>query len=113
MTSIIHAPNAKQFDAIVFSEVLEHLDKPEKALRSLLYLCKPGGRVWINVPANSPAPDHLYLVREPKQAEDAVRAAGFEVVDTAHLPMTGITLERAIRQQLTITCIIVGRRPFA
>jgi len=111
--SIMDASNAKQFDAIVFSEVLEHLDKPEKALRSLLHLCKPGGRVWINVPANSPAPDHLYLVREPKQAEDAVRAAGFEVVDTAHLPMTGVTLERAIEKQLTITCIIVGRRPLA
>jgi 2-polyprenyl-3-methyl-5-hydroxy-6-metoxy-1,4-benzoquinol methylase len=111
--AIMDASNAKQFDAIVFSEVLEHLDKPEKALRSLLHLCKPGGRVWINVPANSPAPDHLYLVREPKQAEDAVRAAGFEVVDTAHLPMTGITLERAIKQQLTITCIIVGCRPSA
>jgi 2-polyprenyl-3-methyl-5-hydroxy-6-metoxy-1,4-benzoquinol methylase len=111
--AIMDESNAKQFDAIVFSEVLEHLDKPEKALRSLLHLCKPGGRVWINVPANSPAPDHLYLVREPKQAEDAVRAAGFEVVDTAHLPMTGVTLERAIEKQLTITCIIVGRRPLA
>jgi 2-polyprenyl-3-methyl-5-hydroxy-6-metoxy-1,4-benzoquinol methylase len=111
--SITDASNAEQFDAVVFSEVLEHLDKPDKALRALLHLCKPGGRVWINVPANSPAPDHLYLVREPKQAEDAVRNAGFEVVDTAHLPMTGITLERALKQQLTITCIIVGRRPFA
>jgi 2-polyprenyl-3-methyl-5-hydroxy-6-metoxy-1,4-benzoquinol methylase len=111
--SITDASNAKLFDAVVFSEVLEHLDKPEKALRSLLHLCKPGGRVWINVPANSPAPDHLYLVREPKQAEDAVRAAGFEVVDTAHLPMTGVTLERAVEKQLTITCIIVGRRPLA
>jgi 2-polyprenyl-3-methyl-5-hydroxy-6-metoxy-1,4-benzoquinol methylase len=111
--SIMEAPKAGQFDAIVFSEVLEHLDRPEQALRALLHLCKPGGRVWINVPANSPAPDHLYLVREPKQAEDVVRNVGFEVVDTAQFPMTGVTMERALKQNLTISCIVVGRRPFA
>jgi|SRR5580704_5208879 2-polyprenyl-3-methyl-5-hydroxy-6-metoxy-1,4-benzoquinol methylase len=111
--SIMEASNANLFDGIVLSEVLEHLEEPENAIRALYHLCKPNGRVWINVPANSPAPDHLYLVREPKQAEDLVRSVGFEVVDTAHLPMTGVTLERAIRQKLTMTCIIVGRRPGA
>jgi 2-polyprenyl-3-methyl-5-hydroxy-6-metoxy-1,4-benzoquinol methylase len=111
--SIMEAGNGGQFDAIVFSEVLEHLDKPEQALRALLHLSKPGGRIWINVPANSPAPDHLYLVREPKEAEDLVRKVGFEVVDTAHFPMTGITMEWAIKQKFTISCIIVGRRPLA
>jgi len=109
--SIMAASNAELFDAIVFSEVLEHLEDPEQAARVLFHLCKPGGRVWINVPANSPAPDHLYLVREPKQAEDLVHSVGFELADTAHFPMTGVTLERAIRQKLTMTCIIVGRRP--
>jgi 2-polyprenyl-3-methyl-5-hydroxy-6-metoxy-1,4-benzoquinol methylase len=111
--SIMEPRNAAQFDAIVFSEVLEHLDRPEQALRALLHLCKPGGRIWINVPANSPAPDHLYLVRAPKEAEDLVRKVGFEVIDTAHFPMTGITMERALKQNLTISCIIVGRRPLA
>jgi len=111
--SIMEARNGGQFDAIVFSEVLEHLDRPERALRALLHLCKPDGRIWINVPANSPAPDHLYLVRDPKEAEDLVRKVGFEVIDTAHFPMTGVTLERAVHKKLTISCIIVGRRPFA
>jgi len=109
--SIMEARNGGQFDAIVFSEVLEHLDRPEQALRALLHLCKPDGRVWINVPANSPAPDHLYLVREPKEAEDLVRKAGFEVVDTARFPMTGTTMEWALKQKFTISCIIVGHRP--
>jgi hypothetical protein len=38
---------------------------------------------------------------------------GFNVADTAHFPMTGVTLERAIKQQLTITCIVVGEKPAA
>jgi len=111
--SIMETRNANLFDGIIFSEVLEHLEEPEHAIRALFHLCKPDGRVWINVPANSPAPDHLYLVREPNQAEELVRSVGFEVVDTAHFPMTGVTLERAIRQKLTMSCIIVGRRPSA
>jgi 2-polyprenyl-3-methyl-5-hydroxy-6-metoxy-1,4-benzoquinol methylase len=111
--SIMEARNSRQFDAIVFSEVLEHLEQPEKALRVLLHLCKPDGRVWINVPANSPMPDHLYHVREPKQAEDLVRKAGFEVVDTANFPMKDIPLESALKQKFTISCIIVARRPSA
>src|SRR5262249_40556323 len=110
-SSIMDMRYASLFDGIVFSEVLEHLEEPEKAIEALFHLCKPSGRVWINVPANCPMPDHLYLVREPKQAEDLVRGLGFDVVDTAQFPMTGVTLERAIRQKLTMSCIIVARRP--
>jgi 2-polyprenyl-3-methyl-5-hydroxy-6-metoxy-1,4-benzoquinol methylase len=109
--SIMAPENGGAFDAVVLSEVLEHLEKPEQAVRVLFHLCKPGGRVWINVPANSPAPDHLYLVNEPEQAKQLVSDVGFKIVDAANFPMTGVTLDRAIRQKLTITCIIVGERP--
>jgi 2-polyprenyl-3-methyl-5-hydroxy-6-metoxy-1,4-benzoquinol methylase len=111
--AIMSSGNAGLFDAIVLSEVLEHLEQPEQAVKVLLHLCKPQGRVWINVPANSPAPDHLYLVRDPAQAEQLVRQAGFNIIDTAHYPMTGVTLDRAIKQKLTITCIIAAERPAA
>lgn len=108
--SIMKDENAGLFDAVVLSEVLEHLEQPGQAIRVLRHLCKPGGRVWINVPANSPAPDHLYLVTEPQQAENLVRDEGFTVIDSAHFPMTGVTLERAVKQKLTISCIVVGER---
>jgi 2-polyprenyl-3-methyl-5-hydroxy-6-metoxy-1,4-benzoquinol methylase len=102
---------ASRFDAIVLSEVLEHLERPQEALRVLHGLCRPGGQVWINVPANSPAPDHLYLIRHPDEAVAAIREAGFEIVDTANFAMSGTTLDRAIREKLTISCVVVGRRP--
>jgi 2-polyprenyl-3-methyl-5-hydroxy-6-metoxy-1,4-benzoquinol methylase len=109
--SIMDAKNAALFDAVILSEVLEHLEHPDQAVRVLYHLCKPGGRVWINVPANSPAPDHLYLVSAPRQAEALVRSVGFDVIDSASFAMTGATMERAIKQKLTITCIVVGERP--
>lgn len=38
------------FDALVCSEVLEHLADPEATLRKLVPLLKPGGRVYASVP---------------------------------------------------------------
>jgi hypothetical protein len=33
------------------------------------------------------------------------------VTETANFPMSGVSLDKAIRQKRTMTCIIVGRRP--
>jgi 2-polyprenyl-3-methyl-5-hydroxy-6-metoxy-1,4-benzoquinol methylase len=99
------------YDSIVFSEVLEHMEYPKEAVEALFRLCKPGGKVWINVPANSPAPDHLFLVSELRQAVDLVSSVGFEIEDAVSYPMSGTTLEKALRQKLTVSCVVVGRRP--
>jgi 2-polyprenyl-3-methyl-5-hydroxy-6-metoxy-1,4-benzoquinol methylase len=99
------------FDSIVISEVLEHLEEPEKALRGARQWLAPGGLIWINVPANSPAPDHIYLFTGPDHLAEMTRAAGFEIVAEAASPMSGTKLERALRQQLSVSCTIVGRNP--
>jgi SAM-dependent methyltransferase len=99
------------FDSIVVSELLEHLEDPLKALRSLITYLKPGGRILVNMPANSPAPDHLYLIDKPHEMTDLMKAAGFEVEKSELFPMTGYGLERCLRDKLTINCVAVGRRP--
>src|SRR5438105_6991627 len=38
------------FDALVCSEVLEHLANPEATLKKLIALVKPGGRIYASVP---------------------------------------------------------------
>jgi len=102
--------NAGRFDGIVLSEVLEHLETPGKAIETLYHLCKPGGEVWINVPANSPAPDHLYLLRSLAEAEELVRSNGFSIAQSAAFPPSGATLEQAAQRELAVSCIIVGRK---
>ena len=97
------------FDTVVFSEVLEHLEQPREALEIIRSFLAPGGTVWINVPANGPAPDHLYLLRSPDEARAAVEAAGLQVVRTAAYPVAGSNLERAVRQELPISCVIVAK----
>lgn len=101
----------KHYDSVVLSEVLEHVEQPVAALRAIKGWLKPGGRVWVNVPANSPAPDHLFLVHSLEHACSLVAEAGLEVEHSIAFPMTGVTLEKANRLKLTISCIVTGRRP--
>ena len=102
--------NAGRFDTIVLSEVLEHLERPREAVEIIGRLLAPGGTVWINVPANGPAPDHLFLLRSPREAAELVEAAGLQVARTAAFPVAGSSLERAIRQELPISCVVVAMK---
>jgi 2-polyprenyl-3-methyl-5-hydroxy-6-metoxy-1,4-benzoquinol methylase len=98
-----------RFDTVVLSEVLEHLEQPREALEIIRDLLAPGGTVWINVPANGPAPDHLFLLRSPQEAADLIASVGLDVTRTDAFPLAGYSLERAVRNDLSISCIVVGR----
>jgi len=104
-------PQSEVFDSIVVSELLEHLEDPLKALKALRTSLKPGGLILVNMPANSPAPDHLYLIDKPQEMTELMEEAGFIVEKSDLFPMTGYSLERCLKDKLTITCVAVGRRP--
>ncbi len=104
---------AAAFDSIAFSEVLEHLEDPLSALLALHQLLKPGGRIFINAPVNSPAPDHLFLFRTPEHIVDMVTEAGFDIEATLFSPCTGATLDRARRLNLAISTAVIATKPAA
>lgn len=106
----LYAPirDDERFDSIVLSEVCEHLEDPMAALERVARLLAPGGRVFVNVPVNSPAPDHLYLLRSPEEAIALVERSGFHVTSASFFPATGATLERARKAELTISCAITA-----
>lgn len=111
----IHAPtrnpqDGAQFDGIALCEVLEHLERPREALASLREFLAPEGLLYINVPLNSPAPDHIFLLRDEAEARALVRSAGLEVVDLKLVPMTGYDLAAAQAQNATVTCFMLVRR---
>lgn len=100
-----------EFDSIVASEVLEHLERPLDALCSLFHCLKPGGRILVNMPANSPSPDHLYLISEPEETLKLLQDAGFTILDYKLFPMAGYTLEQCRKHKLTINCSAIAQRP--
>jgi len=106
----VDASTGKRYDSVVLGEILEHLEDPVAALRNVKQWLKPGGRIWINVPANSPSPDHIFLVTSPDHACELVREAGLEVENSSPFAMTGATLEKAARNKLSVSCVVIGRR---
>ena len=105
------APEGGAFDSIVMSEILEHLEDPVAALRAAAQWLRPGGKIWVNVPANSPAPDHIFLFDGLDHASAIVREAGLEVHNPHAFPMTGTTLEKAIKHRLSVTCVLTASKP--
>ncbi|KRB41981.1 bifunctional 2-polyprenyl-6-hydroxyphenol methylase/3-demethylubiquinol 3-O-methyltransferase UbiG [Phenylobacterium sp. Root700] len=103
------AVDGELFDGIAVSEVLEHLEQPREALVSLRRRLAPEGLIFINVPLNSPAPDHIYLLRTAQDARALVEAAGLEVVDLQLAPMTGYSVAEAERQKATVSCLIIAK----
>ncbi|MFD0391207.1 methyltransferase (plasmid) [Tistrella bauzanensis] len=98
------------FDNIVLSEVLEHLERPDLALETIRDLLAPGGRAFLNVPVNSPAPDHIYLFETPEAVVEMTAAAGLDVTRVDLLPATGVALDRARRIRATISTVIIATR---
>lgn len=99
------------FDSVVVSELLEHLEDPLEALKSLYRVLKLGGHILVNMPANSPAPDHIYLIDKPHEMIDLMKSAGFIIKKQDQFPMSGYSLERCLKDRLTINCVAVGQRP--
>jgi 2-polyprenyl-3-methyl-5-hydroxy-6-metoxy-1,4-benzoquinol methylase len=106
----LFAPPKASFSSITFSEVLEHLERPQEALRILHGLLQDGGRIFVNAPVNSPAPDHIYLFEAPEDVVRMVESAGFAIVETLFAPCTGATLDRARRLKLSISTAIIATK---
>lgn len=103
------ATSTETFDGIVISEVLEHLERPRDALVALKRHLAPEGRIFINVPVNSPAPDHIHLLPNVNAVRALVEAAGLTVASLRAVPLTGYTLAQAEREAATISCLVVAR----
>lgn len=98
----------ERFDAVVFSEVLEHLEDPKGALAAIRTVIKPGGRLFLNVPINSPAPDHIFLLRSPEETFELVEGQGFKILETGCFPATNYTMEQATKHALTISVSLIA-----
>ncbi|PZO91806.1 MAG: class I SAM-dependent methyltransferase [Sphingomonas sanxanigenens] len=99
----------KRFDLIVISEVLEHLERPQDALAFLRDVIAEDGRIFINVPLNSPSPDHIYLLSTPEEARALVEEAGF-AVDTIELYATqGRPVEKAVKNKVSVSVGMIAR----
>ena len=106
LQDLFTSPDA-QFDSVVFSEVLEHMEKPRAALNSIRTLLAPKGLLFLHMPINSPAPDHLFNLETPSALRSFLEAGGFRVLKEHLAPATNQRLDRSISKKLTISCAYI------
>jgi SAM-dependent methyltransferase len=99
----------RQFGLIVASEVLEHLERPDIAIAKLRRAIAPDGRLFINVPINSPSPDHIYLLSTPQDVTDLVEAGGFSIDRMELYATQGVDIERALEDRISISAAVLAR----
>ncbi len=104
----IYAPTPEPemaFESIVLFEVLEHVDNPAEMLLHVKKRLAENGKIFVSIPINSPAPDHVGLYRNPEEIEAMAKKAGLETIEHALFPQTGYTLEKAIKKDATISYV--------
>jgi len=107
---LIPLDTTEMFDAVVISEVMEHLDRPDLALKQIHSVMAPGGLLFLNVPCNSPAPDHIFHWDAPESVIELVRSKGYLIVEHAFAPTTGYTVEHARKRKVTLNALIVAKK---
>jgi 2-polyprenyl-3-methyl-5-hydroxy-6-metoxy-1,4-benzoquinol methylase len=95
-------------DLIILSEVLEHIEHPIKLLENLKKVITKKSRIFINVPINCPAPDHIYFMDSKESAIKMVEASGLRIESVQEYPATGYTLEQARKRNYAISISILA-----
>ncbi|MCI8378543.1 MAG: class I SAM-dependent methyltransferase [Lachnospiraceae bacterium] len=92
----------EKFDAIVISEVLEHVENPKDFLVQVRKLSKKDTFIYLSTAINSPYPDHLYLFHNKEEVYEMFKETGLKVVDEVVSTIDGISMEKAIRKKYDI-----------
>ena len=98
------------YDSIVLSEVLEHVDRPADALATLHRLLKPGGQLFVNMPINSPAIDHVFNLPHPEDVCQLIEKARFNVEKKQYIPQSNFSLDFAIQNKLNVNVTVSAVR---
>jgi len=99
----------QEFDFIVLSEVLEHIEDPMAVMARLHDLLAKDGLIFINVPINSPSPDHIYLMKTPDDARRLLTQNGFEIVKEAMFATQGTKIDRALKNAVSVSVNMFAR----
>ncbi len=96
------------WNSVVVSELLEHLEKPDLALRNLAKSMNRDGRMFISTPVNCPMPDHIYLFKTPEEVGRLVESCGLRVIEQRSYLSLGLTEARARKHGYPIACTLVA-----
>ena len=91
---------AEKYDFITMGEVLEHVEQPVELLKRLHTMLHDSGRLFITVPGNAPAIDHIYLFHNQQHIIETAASAGFEVTKDLRLYSEEVSEQEAIEKKV-------------
>jgi len=99
----------KKYDAIVLSEVLEHIEDPGKMLLNTKEVMNSNANLFINIPINCPAPDHICFFDSVGSVEKLIIDAGLKISELSQYPLTGYNLEIAMKRALAVSICLTAK----
>ena len=100
----------QKFDAVSLSEVLEHVEEPERMMRKVYEITSDSADVYVNVPINAPEIDHIYLFHNVEEVISLIESVGFIVKDKIVATGNGIPYEKAVRKKSAINLALWLRK---
>lgn len=101
---------SKKYDFIVIAEVLEHLEDPARMLGILSKISSDAAYLYVTVPVNAPAIDHIYLFNSTEEVERMIIDAGYDIIDKLYAPGGDMELDKAIKRKNSILVGILARK---
>lgn len=93
-----------KFDAIVISQVIEHVENPGDFLKKIRKLANKDALIYVSTAINSPLPDHIYHFHDSEEVRNMIRdsGGGLEIIDEFQSTSDGISLDKAVRKKYDI-----------
>lgn len=89
-------------ELIVIGEILEHLEKPLIFLQKVKNLLAPNGDIFVTVPINAPAIDHIYLFSHPDEVRALFAKANLTIKKEQCFMANDYSLEKALKYKNAI-----------
>lgn len=80
--------NDNTYDAIIFSEILEHLSCPNDAINEIIRILKPGGIIYITAAIFAANIDHIYLFKKVDDVKNIILNSGLKITEELILPVS-------------------------
>jgi len=92
-----------RYDFISMCEILEHLENPNELLIKAKTLLNPNGRIFITVPINNPAIDHIYLFNSVEEIRSLLHQNSLTIISEKCVPLyNNISISEAEKRKMPI-----------